>query len=161
MGNFDLSEAGGLFWAVFLAASLVNVVWLLNLLVSILGNAYEEFRPESEGADILAKAELVYQYETMMVWKRGQVHQPQFIQTCMRESTISIEAPVEAKIAHISAQLAALEGKLVNMQEFRAFQESVESRFLEQRATLKQIQALCASSKAFQGPNVPSDLPPA
>lgn len=153
MGAFDLTDAGGLVWAVFLAACLVNVVWLLNLLVSILGQAYEEFRPESEGADVLAKAELVYQYETMMVWRRNAVVPEQCLQTWMRESTSEVAIPIEVKLAQMSTQIAALEGKLINLQEFRLFQETIESRFLEQRATLKQIQALCSSSKPYQVPN--------
>lgn len=153
MGAFNMDEAGGLVWAVFLAACLVNVIWLLNLLVSILGQAYEEFRPWSEGADVLAKAELAYQYEKMMVWRRNAVVRPLFLQICVKESTSAVALPIEVRLSQMSAQIAALEGKLINLQEFRLFQETIETRFLEQRAALKQIQVLCTPTKPYSVSN--------
>ena len=66
MGNFDNSGVSTLRWFVFFAACLVNMVWLLNLIVSLLGTAYEDFTTAVQAEDVKAQFERVYQLESMV-----------------------------------------------------------------------------------------------
>ena len=147
MGGFDMTEAGGLVWAVFLAACLVNVVWLLNLLISILGDAYAEFQPEAAGADVMAKAGFVYQFEGMMAWRRAVQREPVFIQTCTRESSQLRSVSTETRLAQLSAQINALEARLISKEGFENFQQTVESRLLELKTLFKSSPAASVLSR--------------
>ena len=138
MGGFDMTEAGGLVWAVFLAASLVNVVWLLNLLISILGQAYADFQPEAEGADIMAKAGFVYHFEGMMLWRRRFQRTPQFLQICTREASTQRHVSVENRLSQLSAQINELENRLMSKDSFEQFKVNMESRLMELKTLLKQ-----------------------
>lgn len=157
MGGFDMNDAGGLVWAVFLAASLVNVVWLLNLLISILGDAYAEFQPEAEGADVMAKAGFVYQFEGMMVWRRGLQRAPLFIQTCTREASQLTSVSTDVRLSQLSSQIKALEDRLISKEEFDSFKHTVESRLLELKTLLKPNQSASAISRigSFDPPEKP------
>lgn len=157
MGGFDMDEAGGLVWAVFLAASLVNVVWLLNLLISILGDAYAEFQPEAAGADVMAKAGFVYQFEGMMAWRRVLQRAPVFVQTCTRESSQLRLVSTETRLAQLSAQINALEARLISKEGFEDFQQTVESRLLELKSLFKSSPAANALSR-LESLNSPEKL---
>jgi len=66
MGNFDNTDVSMLRWFVFFAACVVNMVWLLNLIVSLLGTAYEDFTTAVKAEDVKAQFERVYQLESMV-----------------------------------------------------------------------------------------------
>ena len=68
MGGFDNSGVPRLRWFVFFFACLVNMVWLLNLIVALLGTAYENFITDLAAEDIQAQYEQIYQLESMVKW---------------------------------------------------------------------------------------------
>jgi len=70
LGNFDSSAFGFLEWAVFSCAAIINVVIMLNLLVSILGDAYEMTQMSVRENDLYMMLELVNEYESLMFWRR-------------------------------------------------------------------------------------------
>jgi len=65
MGGFDNSGVSALRWFVFFAACVVNVIWLLNLIVALLGTYYERFRTEVKSEDVKVQFELIYQFLSM------------------------------------------------------------------------------------------------
>ena len=62
-------------------ATVINVIIVLNLLVSILGNSYDKFTTEAEEIGNREMADLVIEIETMMFWKRNQ-SKKQYLQVC-------------------------------------------------------------------------------
>lgn len=53
MGNFDELGKGNWFWFVFMAAVLLNVIIMLNLVVSILGDAFDKFGKTAKAEDVM------------------------------------------------------------------------------------------------------------
>jgi len=71
----DTEAANGTNWAVyfyFMMASVINVIIMLNLLISILGDAFESFQMEAGQIDVMEMADLVLEIEYLMFWKRNQ-----------------------------------------------------------------------------------------
>jgi len=66
MGGFDNTGLPTLRWFVFFAAAIVNMVWLLNLIVALLGTAYQTFYNDLAAEDVKAQFELTYQMESMV-----------------------------------------------------------------------------------------------
>ena len=51
-------------------ATLINVVLMLNLLISILGNSYDQFQIEKPIIDYTEKAKILLEVQEMMFWRK-------------------------------------------------------------------------------------------
>ncbi|OMJ78158.1 hypothetical protein SteCoe_22092 [Stentor coeruleus] len=69
-GGYDASSVNypTLESIVFIVGTLVNVVLMLNLLISILGDSYSEFQEEKYEVDYRLKAELTLEIQGMFFW---------------------------------------------------------------------------------------------
>ena len=69
-GNYENADTGIYFmqYIVYFGATVVNVVLMLNLLISILGDSYERFQLEQTIVDIKEKARISMEYQSMMFW---------------------------------------------------------------------------------------------
>ena len=83
MGDFDSDAvtSGFLSYIYFMMASVINVIIMLNLLISILGDSFESFQNECMEIDVLEMASLVIELETLMFWKKN-IHSKKYIQIC-------------------------------------------------------------------------------
>lgn len=81
MGNFDNNNDNVLMYSGFIIASIVNVIIILNLLISILGDSFESFQAEAIEIDTLEMVELVIELETLMSWNR-ELSEKMYFQTC-------------------------------------------------------------------------------
>lgn len=70
MGNFDNSGYTELQYLSFTLASLINVVLMLNLLISILGDSFESFQKSAQALDFKEMLDVVIEFESLMFWKR-------------------------------------------------------------------------------------------
>ena len=69
-GNYD-DPGSGIFFLKYIAyfgATIINVVLMLNLLISILGDSYERFQLEQGVVDIKEKARISLELQSMMFW---------------------------------------------------------------------------------------------
>lgn len=71
LGDFNSNEFGFLEWAIFSCAAIINVIIMLNLLVSILGDAYEMTQLSVRENDLFMMLDLVNEYESLMFWRRS------------------------------------------------------------------------------------------
>ena len=71
LGDFDSSSFGFLEWFIFMCAALINVIIMLNLLVSILGDAYEKTQMSVRENDLSMMLDLAAEYESLMFWRRN------------------------------------------------------------------------------------------
>ena len=71
LGDFDSSTFGALEWGVFMCAALINVIIMLNLLVSILGDAYEKTQMSVRENDLYLMLEIISEYESLLYWRRN------------------------------------------------------------------------------------------
>ena len=70
MGNFTNSDQADLNFLYFMFTSVINVIIILNLLISILGDSYERFQTEAVEIGNLEMVELILEIETLMFWRR-------------------------------------------------------------------------------------------
>jgi hypothetical protein len=70
MGNFSNTEGFTLEYVCFIIATVINVIIILNLLISILADSFEAFQAEAEYIDCMEMTEFVSELETLMFWKR-------------------------------------------------------------------------------------------
>ena len=70
MGNFINSDKADLNFLYFMFTSVINVIIILNLLISILGDSYERFQTEAVEIGNLEMVELILEIETLMFWRR-------------------------------------------------------------------------------------------
>lgn len=73
-GSFENSSEFTLQYFTFFLASIVNVIIILNLLISILGDSFDSFQNEAVEIDCLEMAEIVLEIETLMFWRRKHNH---------------------------------------------------------------------------------------
>ena len=69
-GNYEDTGTGIYFmqYIVYFGATVINVVLMLNLLISILGDSYERFQLEQNIVDIKEKARISMELQSMMFW---------------------------------------------------------------------------------------------
>ena len=71
MGTYSTDGYESLQWLCFTCASLVNVIIMLNLLISILGDAYEHSHTYAKENDTLEMLRIIIEYESMLFWRRN------------------------------------------------------------------------------------------
>ena len=86
MGGFDNKDMDFLEYFGFMIATLINVIIILNLLISILGDSFDSFQAESNEIDTLDMAELVIELETLISWNRG-VNTKMYMTKCQEMTT--------------------------------------------------------------------------
>ena len=73
-GNYEDTNSGIYFmqYIGYFGATVINVVLMLNLLISILGDSYERFQLEQAIVDIKEKARISMELQSMMFWANKQ-----------------------------------------------------------------------------------------
>ena len=73
-GNYEDTTSGVYFmqYIGYFGATVINVVLMLNLLISILGDSYERFQLEQAVVDIKEKAKISMDLQSMMFWSNKQ-----------------------------------------------------------------------------------------
>ena len=73
-GNYEDTNTGIYFlqYIAYFGATVINVVLMLNLLISILGDSYERFQIEQTIVDIKEKARISMELQLMMFWTNKQ-----------------------------------------------------------------------------------------
>jgi len=126
LGDFDSSTFGFMEWTIFSCAAIINVVIMLNLLVSILGDAYGMTQMSVRENDLYMMLELVNEYESLMFWRRS-AGTPVIMFTCDRA--------LDAESADWAGQVSKITEKV--KEEVGKSTETIESRVAE----LKEEQA--------------------
>lgn len=72
MGDYTTEGFGFIQWLCFTAVTLVNIIIMLNLLISVLGDAYGKAQECALVNDTLAQLYLILEYESLIFWQRQQ-----------------------------------------------------------------------------------------
>ena len=70
-----------IYYIVYLGAIIINVVLVLNMLISILGDSYEQFQMEKPIIDYQEKGNFTYEIQRMLLWK-NQESDPSYLHVC-------------------------------------------------------------------------------
>lgn len=79
--DFETDNYGSKQWFVFLTATFINPLVLLNLLIAIMGDTYDRVQSGQEVADAKEISEMIIEAEAIMFWKRSTVHK-KYLQMC-------------------------------------------------------------------------------
>ena len=102
--NFD-SEINIATYIYFMMATVINVIIMLNLLVSILGDSFDSFQMDSKQIDCLEMAELIYESENYYFWNREKSDK-QYIHLCQEHK--EEEDPWEGRIRAMTTMVKGL-----------------------------------------------------
>ena len=70
----------------FFIATVINVIIMLNLLISILGDSFDRFQINALEIDFMEMAKTLVEFETMMVWRRKSLDTGKFLVGIMNEN---------------------------------------------------------------------------
>lgn len=71
LGSFDNADFGLTQWVIFVACNLVNVIVMLNLLISIIGDAYDRAQIALAENDRHEMFLVVLEFESILFWRRS------------------------------------------------------------------------------------------
>ena len=136
--QFNDNNIQSLEYAYFILASILNVIIMLNLLISIVGDSFDKFRTESVELDCIEMTEFVIELENLMFWKR-QDQEKAYLQICQEPkiegSTDLWEGRVRAITTLISKcheenkrNFKNIQDKLKEIDILKAQYQNIESR---------------------------------
>ena len=109
LSDYDTETYDTLEWLVFLAASMINIIIMLNLLIAIFSDTYTRVKENRIIADQLELASLIYEGEVGLFYKR------KIIDYKYLHIFTDQEAVVESD--QISSQVKSLKKKINTMQK--------------------------------------------
>lgn len=112
MGGFDNPSEMNFQYLTFILACVINVIVILNLLISILGDSYEHFQSQAIELANLEMLDVVLELETLMIWKRSLNHKS-YIQACQPATFENITKDWEGKIKLVHNSIKS-EAKALN-----------------------------------------------
>ena len=72
LGELDRSDFDDIQWVVFVLGSLLNLIIMLNLLISIISESFAKIVSERKESDTRIRLELIIEVENCLFWKRNQ-----------------------------------------------------------------------------------------
>ena len=129
LGNFTHSDSLDLAYLVFFLASIMNVIIMLNLLISVLSDTFSEFQVTANENDYMEMAQCIYEIETMLIFNRKKNYfeyllvwdNPDDEEAYTRGRVWSGPKPMEKNVQFVKA-------KVVNLQEkFESFESEIKN----------------------------------
>ena len=124
------SEVYFIEYAAYFAATLINIVLMLNLLISILGDSYDRFQLEEAIIDIKVKSQISWEYQSMIFWANKQ-SLLKYIRLCHRAFQDYQDQDWEGKIRFIENKLD------MNIKEVAQGNKSIRKKIKEIRVLMK------------------------
>jgi len=105
MGNFENSQYNSTQWVVFVFASVINVIVMLNLLISILGEAYGQTRATLRESDLYLMLHIVLEYENLLFWRRDAGEKTALLLCQPASFVLHQTPPLEVKLQALQTQI--------------------------------------------------------
>mmetsp|Transcript_29501 Transcript_29501/g.29235 ORF Transcript_29501/g.29235 Transcript_29501/m.29235 type:complete len:622 (+) Transcript_29501:1709-3574(+) len=145
LGEFDTEGLGVLKSVMFFIVSLINIIVMMNLLVSILGDTFDRVEENLEVTDYKELAEMILEIETLMVWNRN-VKENRYFQICFEETAGGEESWTgsvrELKVLIRNIKDAQLKSVASNVEENRNLKEHVSRAkkiFIDEAKAMKDM----------------------
>jgi hypothetical protein len=97
---------------VFVIASIINCIIMLNLLISILGDSYEKIQVNLLESDYSQKLQIIIELEKLMIWNRNKGI-PVYLQECRL-------AQDSEKVEEWEGRIRILQNRITNVRDFIA-----------------------------------------
>jgi WD40 repeat protein len=120
LSQFETKHLSITEWVVFVLATVVNCIIMLNLLISILGDSYERVQVNLVESDYSQMLDIIIEIEKLMIWNRSQ-GELVYLHECR-------SAEKNRKDVEWEGRLRILQDKIMNVREFveKKYEESEE-----------------------------------
>ena len=106
LGSFGEFQEINISYLIFFFATIINVIIMLNLLISILGDSFDKFQISAAEIDYMEMVDVIKEIETVMIWKRHRTDKGYLIVLDLfRDQGGSDESKWEGKISKISKDI--------------------------------------------------------
>ena len=123
ISNFENENVNSLEYVYFLLASIINVIIMLNLLISIIGDSFDKFRTESIELDCMEMTEFVIELENLMFWKR-EFNEKTYLQICQDVKADGNNDSWEGRVRAITSLITKFQEE--NRQNFKLIQDKIK-----------------------------------
>lgn len=99
LGNVNHNSVFNIRYIIFFAASVVNVIIMLNLLISILGDSFDRFQVSATESDYMEMTDCIYEIECIMFWNRNRNESfPLLIWDSLESATDALDSRWEGRL---------------------------------------------------------------
>ena len=135
-GNYEDSSDGIYFmkYIVYFGATFINVVLMLNLLISILGDSYERFQLEQSIVDIKEKASISMELQSIMFWAQN-YSMLKYIRLCNSAFRDGEDQDWEGRIRFMDKKLDRNMREIAQSNRFVEIKIAESSKLVESKAT--------------------------
>jgi hypothetical protein len=153
LSSFDTEKYSAGQWIIFILASIINCIIMLNLLISILGDSYERVQVSLVESDYSQMLEVIIELEKLMIWNRykgsaAYLHQcgypdDEYSQDewegkirVLQDTISGVGTLIETKLKQVEQTQKAINTKLITMEQ-------------TQNGTDVKINEICEMLRAF------------
>ena len=106
LGSIDEFQEINISYLIFFFATIINVIIMLNLLISILGDSFDRFQVSAAEIDYMEMVDVIKEIETLMIWKRHRTDKGYLVVLDLfRDQNSFDESKWEGKISKISKDI--------------------------------------------------------
>ena len=133
-GNYHDSESGSdvMNYIVYFGATVINVVLMLNLLISILGDSYERFQLDQVNIDIKEKAKNSRELQLMFFWT-SRITDTKYIKICTNAFEVEDDQGWEGRMRFMDKKLEKLAPQI------RAANKSLETKIASVETNIRSL----------------------
>jgi hypothetical protein len=134
LGEFrNENEKFDLFYIAFFSATVFNVIIMLNLLISILGDSFDKFQLSSQEIDCMEMTQVILEIESMMFYRSRQNDNKMYLVVCENESTVKQEW--DGKILIVQRKLDEMNS------DFDRNEKIIEDKIAESKKILDELRS--------------------
>jgi hypothetical protein len=134
LGNFNSEKYSIGQYIIFIVAGIMNLIIMLNLLISILGDSYDKVQFTMTESDYEQKIEVVIEIEKMMIWNRNKKINS-YIHRCDLYRNEFSEADWEGRIRILQDSLLQITTQI--NQSKQDLQINLEKKMIDSQKELK------------------------
>ena len=122
LGTYSDIEEINLSYIIFFFATIINVIIMLNLLISVLGDSFQKFQISAADIDYMEMVDVIKEVETVMIWNRSRTDKGHLVVIdLVRDQNSPNESELEGKISKIRKdirdEINPLKTELQNLKE--------------------------------------------
>lgn len=100
LGEFDTSDFTAIDWVIFITATIINPIVMLNLLIAIMSDTYGRVQSTNVITDRKELLKMIFEIEMLYYWNRA-TNDRSYLQLCVSKSDESKESGTVADVVHV------------------------------------------------------------
>jgi DnaJ-domain-containing protein 1 len=114
--SFQTDSYDNIQWVLFIIATLINPLVLMNMIIALLGNTYGRVKENAVVADLLELAEMIIETESILIWRRSD-NNKDYVQICASAEKIEDNEIKDfgAQVKKISTVIPQIKERLLMM----------------------------------------------